>query len=114
MKTHFSFPLFAASSAVLFILVLAGCEPSPQMSPGDDIKNYVDFAPASKRLMGAESTRVQRELGSPNGVVRQDETAVDWFYHRRFCEADARWIYKDMVLHFEDRKLVSMHPPKER
>jgi hypothetical protein len=57
---------------------------------------------------------VQHTLGSPDHVDRINDDEVDWSYKSRFCEADARWIYKVMVLHFERQKLVSMQPAAER
>ena len=123
MDKHSSFPSFRHSTFTIplpatvlvaaFTLILLGCEPPEKMRPNDDVKSYVDYVPASKQLLGQNSTQVQHTLGSPDHVARVSDDEVNWLYDRRFCEADARWIYKTMVLHFERQKLVSMQPATE-
>ena len=113
---HSRFPVAppARLLAAAFTLILLGCDPPEKMRPDDNVKNYVDYVSASKQLLGQNSTQVQHTLGSPDHVGRVNDDEVNWVYDRRFCEADARWIYKSMILHFEHQKLVSMQPPTER
>ena len=102
--------------AAFTLLALTSCDVTPpdQMRPDEDANKYFDYVPTSKRLVSQTDSQVEHALGPPIRVHRLDDDTILWDYDRRFCESEARFIYRVMTLRFEGHKLVSMHPPEPR
>ncbi len=116
MKTKFYARLPANLLADITIQTIAGCgvASSDQIKRDEDVKNYFDYVPTSKRLVSQTDTQVQHAFGPPTRVRRVDDDTVIWIDDHRFCEADARFIYRVMALRIEGHKLVSMRPEEPR
>jgi hypothetical protein len=85
--------------ALAMALFMAGCGPDTEkMSSNDDVKKFVDFTPASRRLIGLKPALIQQEID------------VLWIYDHRFCDADTRCVYKKVTLLFENQRLKTVEP----
>ena len=109
MKHHNSIPWFAIGVAVVTLLSTA-CSRTTPVRDGDDTSRYIDYLAAARHFPGMTSTEVQKQLGSPNEVERKDNTRVLWHYRDRFWEADARSVYNQVTLVFDDKKCVAVEP----
>lgn len=95
---------------VILTLLNAACSPTTPVREGEDTSNYVDFLAAAKHFPGLTGTEVQKQLGSPTEVERKDITRVLWHYRNRFWEADARTVYDQVTLVFDDKKCIAVEP----
>jgi hypothetical protein len=97
--------------ALAMALFMAGCGPDTEkMSSNDDVKKFVDFTPASRRLIGLKPALIQQEIGSPDDIRHHDNGDVLWIYDHRFCDADTRCVYKKVTLLFENQRLKTVEP----
>jgi len=101
--------------AIVAVLAAAGCtapvprvslEPQPAAKP-------VAFAPTTASLIGANPVMLERWLGAP-GLIRRDDPAQVWQYRDKSCVLDV-YLYPDesgmRVAHAEARsKAVAGDP----